>query len=325
MKHVIFGSGPLGRAVLNQLLERQEPVRVVNRSGAMQGVPSSVEVVKADAYDLESAKRASLGASVIYNCAAPDYSVKAWQTQLPLLWGNIARSAAQHKAKLVIGDNLYMYDQADASNIREDLPMRSTTGKGKARIAVTEQMLELHSTGQVQIAFVRGADFYGPHGTDQSQFGSRMIPPLLHGKAAQVIGHSTAPHSITYLPDFGRAIVMVAQDSSAFGQAWHVPNAPARSRLEVMKMIATIIGAPLKIQMMGKPMLAVLGLFVPILREVAEMGYQFEKPYIVNHDKFVNTFGDIHTPLETALQHTVEWFKTLESSSSSDPRSKIAG
>lgn len=312
MKHVIFGSGPLGRSVLGELLERQEPVRVVNRSGTMQGIPSSVEVVKADAYDVESAKRAAAGATLIYNCAAPEYSVKAWQTQLPLLWGNIAHSAAQHKAKLVIGDNLYGYDQADGSNIREDRLMHSTTGKGKARIAVTEQMLELHRSGQVQIAFVRGSDFYGPHGTDQSQFGSRMIPPLLHGKAAQVIGHSNAPHSITYLPDFGRALVMVAQRDNAFGQAWHVPNAPARSRLEVLTMLAAIIGAPLKIQAMNKLTLSVVGLFIPILREVAEMGYQFEQPYIVNHDKFVAAFGDIHTPLETGLERTVEWFKTLE-------------
>ena len=325
MKHVIFGSGPLGRAVLTQLLERQEPVRVVNRSGAMQGIPSSVEVVKADAYDVDSAKRAAASASVIYNCAAPEYSVKAWQTQLPLLWGNIAQSAATHSAKLVIGDNLYMYDQADASNIREDRPMHSTAGKGKARIAVTEQMLELHRTGQVEIAFVRGADFYGPHGTDQSQFGSRMIPPLLRHQAAQVIGPSNAPHSITYLPDFGRALVMVAQRDDAFGQAWHVPNAPARSRLEVITILAAIIGAPLKIQAMGKPMVSVLGLFIPILREVAEMGYQFEKPYIVNHDKFVAAFGDIHTPLKTALERTVEWFKTVETHRSSDKRSKIAG
>ena len=325
MKHVIFGSGPLGRAVLNQLLERKEPVRVVSRSGVMQGIPSSVEVVKADAYDVDSAKRAAAGASVIYNCAAPEYSVKAWQTQLPLLWGNIAQSAAHLAAKLVIGDNLYVYDQADGSNIREDLAMDSTTGKGKARIAVTRQMLELYRSGQVELAFVRGADFYGPHGTDQSQFGSRMIPPLLHGKAAQVIGHSDAPHSITYLPDFGRALVMVAQRNDAFGQAWHVPNAPACSRLEVMTMLAAIIGAPLKIQAMGKPMLSILGLFIPILREVAEMGYQFEQPYIVNHDKFVAAFGDIHTPLETALERTVEWFKTVEISHSSDKRSKIAG
>ena len=325
MKHVIFGSGPLGRAVLNQILERQEPVRVVNRSGTMQGVPSSVEVVKADAYDVDSAKRAAAGASVIYNCAAPEYSVKAWQTQLPLLWGNIAQSAAHQAAKLIIGDNLYVYDQADGSNIREDLPMHSSARKGQARIAVTKQMLELHRRGQVEIAFVRGADFYGPHGTDQSQFGSRMIPPLLRHQAAQVIGPSNAPHSITYLPDFGRAIAMVAQRDDAFGQAWHVPNAPAQSRLEVMTMLAAIIGAPLKVQAMGKPLIAVLGLFVPILREVAEMGYQFEKPYIVNHDQFVAAFGDIHTPLGTGLECTVEWFKTLETSRSSAARSKIAG
>lgn len=311
MNHIIFGTGPLGRATMNALLARGEQIQMINRSGIMPNIPSQVKVIKCDAYNLESAKAAARGASIIYNCTAPEYSTKLWTTQLPILWGNILESAAAQNAKLVIGDNLYMYDQ-NGTNIHEDLPIQSSTGKGKARIAAATQMLKAHKKGLVEVALVRGADFYGQYATNQSQFGSRVIPPMLHGKAAQMLGNLEIPHSMTYIKDFGTAIAMVGASDDAFGQAWHVPNAPAISRREMLEKIASIIGKPLKVQVMPKFLMSALGLFVAPLREVSEMMYQFEQPYIVNHNKFVAKFGDIHTPLGTALEETVNWFRTLE-------------
>ncbi|MFX6622180.1 hypothetical protein ABTG47_20090, partial [Acinetobacter baumannii] len=69
---------------------------------------------------------------VIYNCVAPAYSGVAWETDLPRMWRNILEAAKETGARLVIGDNLYMYDQA-AGPIHEDRPMRPTTRKGQAR------------------------------------------------------------------------------------------------------------------------------------------------------------------------------------------------
>jgi nucleoside-diphosphate-sugar epimerase len=312
MKHVIFRTGPLGRATLNALHFRGEQVQMVNRSGTMQGIPSSVKVLKCDAYNLEATKTAAQGASIVYNCTAPAYSTKLWTTQLPILWGNILEAAASQKAKLVIGDNLYMYDHV-GTNIHEDLPMQSTTGKGKARIAAATQMLEAHKKGLVEVTLVRGADFFGAYATDQSQFGTRVIPPMLQGKPAQMLGNLDVPHSMTYIQDFGTAITTVAAAEDAYGQAWHVPNAPTTSRREMLEQISTMIGQPLKVQVMPKFLMSALGLFVAPLREVSEMMYQFEQPYIVNHDKFVSRFGDIHTPQQTALEETVAWFRKLES------------
>ncbi len=311
MKHVIFGTGPLGRATMNALLARGEQVQMVNRSGTMPNIPSSIKVLKADAYNLENAKQAARGASMVYNCTAPDYSTKLWTTQLPILWGNILEAAASQKAKLVIGDNLYMYDQL-GTNIHEDLPMQSSTGKGKARIAVALQMLQAHKKGLVQVALVRGADFFGAYAADQSQFGTRVIPPMLQGKSAQMLGNLELPHSMTYIKDFGTAIVAVAAAEDAYGQAWHVPNAPTISRRAMLEQLAQIIGKPLQVQVMPKFLMSALGLFVAPLREVGEMMYQFEQPYIVNHDKFVGKFGDIHTPMQTSLEQTVDWFRSLE-------------
>ena len=159
---------------------------------------------------------------------------------------------------------------------------------------------------------VRGADFFGEYAAEQSQFGTRVIPPMLQGKAAQMLGNLDVPHSMTYIKDFGTALAIIGASNDAYGQAWHVPNAPAISRRAILEQLASIIGQPLKVQVMPKFLMSALGLFVAPLREVSEMMYQFEQPYIVNHDKFVAKFGDIHTPLETALTETVNWFKQLK-------------
>ena len=115
---VVFGTGPLGRATMNELVKRGEHVRMINRSGTLEQAPKNVEIVAADASNLESAIQASRDASVIFNCVGTAYTGQAWETQMPVLWSNILQAATSSKAKLVIGDNLYVYDQADESNIR---------------------------------------------------------------------------------------------------------------------------------------------------------------------------------------------------------------
>jgi nucleoside-diphosphate-sugar epimerase len=45
IKHVVFGTGAIGRAVMEELLQRGESVRMVNRSGKMKEVPAGVEVI----------------------------------------------------------------------------------------------------------------------------------------------------------------------------------------------------------------------------------------------------------------------------------------
>ena len=54
-------------------------------------------------------------------------------------------------------------------------------------------------------------------------------------------------------------------------------------------------------------MVSLLGLFNPILKETKEMMYEWEQPYIVDHNKFENMFGSETTPHEVAVKETVEW------------------
>lgn len=301
---VVFGSGPLGLSVVDELVRRGQAVRVVNRSGKAD-VPAGVEVVAADVYDRLAARNAAKGAAVVYQCAQPPYH--KWVELFPALQGNILDAAAEAGARLVVGGNLYVYGAVEGA-IHEGLPYNAHTRKGKIRAQVDEAVLAAHRSGKVQAVIGRGADFFGPR-VMGSTAGERMFLPALRGKAASVVGNPDLPHTHTYIEDFGRALVVLGERDEAPGQDWIVPNAETVSTREMVKLIFEAAGKPLKISAMGKWMMAFGGLFIPEARESVEMMYEFERPFIADSSKFTQTFGLRATPLPEAVQKTVAWYR----------------
>lgn len=304
--HVVFGTGPLGKAVIKELHHQGKVVRAVNRSG-QAALPEGVEIVAADAYQADAAREAAQGASVVYQCAQPAYH--QWEALFPSLQASILDASAHHGARFVAGENLYMYGEVNGK-ISEDLPFRPTTRKGQIRARMAEAVLEAHHSGKVRTAAARGSDFYGPMVLD-STLGERVFLPLIRGKKASLIGKLDLPHTYTYVHDFGKAMVILGTQDSALGQAWHVPNPPTLTQRELVTIAAQLAGTPAQMSGMGRLMMSLGGLFIPEARETVEMMYEFEKPFVVDDSKFRDAFGDIDTPHEQGLRATIEWYRAF--------------
>lgn len=302
--HVIFGTGALGRSVMRALLKRGARVRMVNRSGTAN-VPAGVEVAAADAYDAGQTRAVTEDAAVVYQCAAPRYS--EWVDRFPALQGSIMNGAMANGAKFIVGENVYMYG-AVAGPIHEALPYSAHTRKGQVRGQMACDVLAAHQRGDVRAALVRGSDFFGPH-VGLSALGESVFRPALAGKAAQAIGDVDQPHSYTFIDDFGEALVTVAAHDDALGQAWHVPNTPAKTTREIIGMIYAETGHPPKISAVSKWMLRLAGLFSPDAGEMVEMFYEFDRPFIVDGGKFETRFGVSATPLSESIAQTVAWYR----------------
>jgi len=306
--HVIFGTGAIGRVVAEELVRRGESVRMVNRSGKMDEVPAGVEVVASDLYDQAQVREVTRGAKVVYQSAQPEYS--KWPEKFPPLQKSIIDGLTGSEAKLVIVENLYMYGETNGAPMTEDMPHNAHTRKGRVRSEMSKAAMEAHQAGKVRVTMARGSDFFGPWGRTSSM-GERALYPLLNGKAAQMVGRLDLPHSHTYIPDFGKALVILGAHPEADGQAWHVPNdMPRITQGEMVKMFAEAAGVEPKMSSMGKLMIQVGGLFIPEAREAVEMMYEFDQPYIVDSSKFENTFGVKATPMKEAIKETVQWFKS---------------
>jgi hypothetical protein len=52
-----------------------------------------------------------------------------------------------------------------------------------------------------------------------------------------------------------------------------------------------------------------LGLFNPLMRELAEMAYEFDEPFVLDTTKYQSTFGAAGTPLADAVASTVAWYR----------------
>ncbi len=307
--HVVFGTGPLGRATVESLLRKDLSVRWVNRSGAAPDPPCGVELVAADAIVHDSAHRATAAAEVVYNCTNSDYSGAAFEIVLPRIWNGILAGAEASGARLVIGDNLYALDSGPQP-FREDGPEAPISRKGRARKALADSMLQAHADGRVAVTIGRGSDFMGPWAVDQSQFGRYVIAKLLAGKSAMMIGEIDHAHSLTYVPDFGRALAELGSaDETAYGRTWHVPVLPPLTRREMVSAIAREIGVDPKVSVMNPIIERVVGWFMAPLRELREMKYQTSNPYVVSDEEFTTRFGFGATPTDQAIATTVAWFK----------------
>jgi nucleoside-diphosphate-sugar epimerase len=211
--HVVFGTGPVGLAVADELLRRGERVRLVNRSGKA-AAPEGVVVVGGDATDEIFAREASVGATVVYFALNPPYH--QWPELFPSLQEGVLEGAASAGARLVAMENVYMYGPTGGRPLTEDLPYAPGTRKGEVRARMSRELFAAHDAGKVRVTAGRASDFFGPRVTD-SAAGETIFGRAVAGKAAQVVGDPELPHTYTYAPDVGKDLVILGEREEALG------------------------------------------------------------------------------------------------------------
>ncbi len=208
--HVVVGAGPVGRAVIDELVGRGLRVRAVARHGG-PGLPGGVERVRADSTDPEAARRAMTGAAIVYHAASAPYH--RWPELLPPLMGGVIAGAASTGARVVYADNLYAYGRVDGQ-LTEELASRATGPNGRVRAALADQLMDADAAGIVRATIGRASDYYGPRGR-QSTAGERLFVPALTGKAVQLLADPDLPHTLTYLGDFARGLATLGSNDGA--------------------------------------------------------------------------------------------------------------
>jgi nucleoside-diphosphate-sugar epimerase len=302
--HVVIGAGALGLGVARVLIARGYAVRLVSRSGKAH-VPYGAEVVKGDVTDVEDAIRVCKGAAVVYHCTGAPYGT--WRKTLPPIMDGVIEGASAAGAKLVYGDNLYMYGRV-AAPLTETLAAKASGSNGQVRARLAETLLAAHQQGKVQAALGRASDFYGPHARN-SKAGDGIFLRALKGKPAQVLGDPDAPHAYTFIDDFAEALVTLGEHDEALGNVWHVPNAPILTTREFVAVVFEQLGKKPKLTIAPKLAIRLMGTVNPTLRAVGEVLYQSETPWVVDHHKFEQAFGASPTPHHQAIRATLDWYR----------------
>lgn len=303
-RHVVFGTGQIGRLVAEHLVTRGHEVVAVNRSG--RGRIDGATVVGGDATDPEFTTRIAAGAEAVYFCLNATHYDR-WPQEFPPLQRAVLAGARAAGARLVVLDNLYAYGPVGGRDLVETISAHPVSAKAATRAAMTTELLDAHRAGQLPVAIGRASDYFGP-GATHSALGDTVFGTALTGRTAQVMGDPRTPHSYSYTPDVAAALVTLGSATRAPGRIWHLPVAPAWTTRQIVDRVYGLAGRRPKLFAAGPTTLRAIGLVKPMMREYLHTLYQFTDRWVVDDAAFVSTFGQPATPLESALTTTYRWY-----------------
>jgi nucleoside-diphosphate-sugar epimerase len=129
------------------------------------------------------------------------------------------------------------------------------------------------------------------------------------GKRADFVGNPNLAHTYSYVPDIAAGLATLGTDDRAVGEVWHLPGPETTTTRAVLDLVAGEVGHPVDIRSIPNFVMRALGLVNPMMRELAEMAYEFDEPFVLDTTKFQSTFGTGGTPLGAAIAATVDGYR----------------
>jgi nucleoside-diphosphate-sugar epimerase len=303
--NVVFGAGQVGGTLARRLLSAGKSVRVAKRTAG--GVPSGVELVPGDAGDPAFCARAAAGAATVYHCMNPPYDAKVWAELVPRWMENLIAAAGRAGARLVVLDNLYMLGRPGGRTLDEDTPLNPCSRKGEIRARAAERLFEAHRRGDVLATSGRASDYYGPEGT-LTHLGDQFWRRALAGRTAWALVDPDAIHTYHYVPDVAAGLMTLGSAGpDAYGRTWMLPCTPAGNMRELVDRFARALGRGIRLRGLSRWMVKALGAMVPLVREVGEMLYQWDEPFVVSDRRFREHFHQAPADADHAAAATVAW------------------
>jgi nucleoside-diphosphate-sugar epimerase len=305
MQTLLGSGGAIGVELAKALKKYTDEIRLVSRNP--EKVNETDELFPADLLHPDEVKRAVKGSSIAYVTVGFPYNYKIWQASWPTFMENVINACMESNCKLVFFDNIYMYDPEYLNGMTEETPIKPSSKKGTIRAQVHQMIMSKVNEGTLTALIARSADFYGPGIKNTSVLTETVIDPLSKGKKANWMGPVKYKHSYTYTPDAGKATALLGNSEAAYNQVWHLPTAkdPLTGK-QWIEAIAKEMGVKPKYQVATRFIMKLMGLFNPILKEMPEMMYQYDRDYVFNSDKFEQHFDMQPTPYSEGIKEIIK-------------------
>jgi nucleoside-diphosphate-sugar epimerase len=296
-KFVVVGAGQIGSLLARQLVG-DGAVTVVSRTA--KPVPDGAVFVAKDVLE-DSLDDVFAGADVVFVAVNVAYDHRLWAKVLPSMHQRIADAAARQGCRLVVLENLYVYGARNAHQpLREDMAMAPSSKKGEVRATIARLLFERRDG--LKVAGVRPPDFWGP-GLTAALLDDKAIRGIVDGKAVFAVGDPDALHARAFVDDVAAALRAVGRcddddgDRNVWGRWWHAPSIHVSTRALVAAIAEAAGVADPGVRVVPRFALQALGLVVPVLREIDEMRYLWDRPHLVDDSALRARFGLVPTSL----------------------------
>jgi len=299
---ILGAKGRFGRAAADAFSSAGWQVRCFARTwnGAVNGAvePAGVERISGDAFDANVLAAAAEGCDVIVNALNPPYH--RWRRDLPRLTMNVIHAAKSSGATVMIPGNIYTYGAAMPARLSEATPAAPTTRKGRLRQEM-ERVFAGAAKDDVRTIILRSGDFIERQKTG-NWFDSYIAAHIADGRVMYP-GPLDRMHAWAYLPDMARAMAVLAEKRAGFAafEQFGYPGYALTGRMLIDAMAASA-GQKLKVKGLSWPLIRLLGLAMPQMREVAEMSYLWRQPHAIDGAKLHAVLPEFkETPFDAAI------------------------
>lgn len=306
MQTILGANGVIANNLASHLPQYTKKIRLVSRHP--RKVNEYDELFNCDLLDAKQTSNAIKGSEIVYLTAGIPYRIDKWRTQWPIIMKNVIDGCQEHRSKLVFFSNVYPYGKVEGW-MTEETPINPCSKKGEVRAKIEEMLWEEVKKGNLEAMIVRASDFYGPN-TPLSYLKVLVFDNFAKGKTAQWVLTDKTKHSYSYTPDAGKATAIVGNTPSAYNQTWHAPT--DRNTLtgkQFVEMAAEAFGVKPNYRVLGRPMLKMVGLFMPDVKEMVEMLYQNENDFLFDSSKFEKAFNIIPTSYQKGLQEVANSYR----------------
>jgi nucleoside-diphosphate-sugar epimerase len=303
MQTILGAGGTIGRDLAKELRAYTDKIRLVSRHP--KKVNESDELFSADLRDPSTLEAAVKGSNVVYLVVGFEYKLSDWQKYWPPLMMATIDACLKNKAVLVFFDNVYLYDKSAVKHLTEDSPVNPPSLKGQVRAEVIQMLWEAVAKRGLKAVVARAADFYGPN-NEKSFLIEVVHKNFKKGKKANWFLDAKKKHSFTYTPDAAKATALLGNTPSAYNQTWHLPtDSRALTGEEWIALFAKEMQKKPAYSVLPMWMLKLLGVFIPFMREMPEMMYQYDRDYFFDSSKFTKAFPFRVTQYEEGVKEIV--------------------
>lgn len=303
MQTILGAGGSIGTELAKALKLFTDDIRLVGRHP--KKVNETDQLFPANLTDREQLFKAVEGSGIVYLTIGFEYNTSVWQKLWPPLMQNVIEACIANNAKLVFFDNVYSVGGDFVNHITEESPVYPTSKKGEIRAEIDLMLLDQMKTGAIKAIIARAPDFYGID-INKSILMSLIYKNLASGKKAQWMFNAKVKHSFIYTPDAGKAIALLGNTPDAYNQIWNLPT--DRRSLTAEQWIALFakeMEKSNKYQLIPGWKVRLAGNFVPFLKELFEMRYQFDRNYYFDSIKFEKYFKYSPTKYEVGVKEIV--------------------
>jgi len=303
MQTILGANGTIGSVLTKELVNYTDKLRLVSRNP--RKVNESDELFPADLSNPAFVDQAVEGSDVVYLVVGFDYNLKVWEEKWPTLMRATINACIKYNARLVFFDNVYTYDINAIPHMTEESEYNPPSRKGAVRKQITQMLMDEVKTGKLMALIARSADFYGP--SNDKSFANEMVyKNFLKGTRANWFVDADKKHSFTFTPDAAKATALLGNTDDAYNTVWHLPtDKNALTGREFISLFSREMNVPNKVFVMPVWVIKIVGLFVPVLKEMREMMYQYDRDYFFDSSKFEKRFKISPTTYSEGVRQTV--------------------